>query len=314
MKQFLHKIRIPLPSERGVFLVCMVVSFFFWLLLKMTKDYTTVRSFRLEYALPEGKIFSAQPPADLNATIRGRGWDLLFLQLFQPPPVLQIDLNQNNIESLSGSQIRSRLAGEWTPGNITIESVDQDLLDLRLEDAEVVTVPVRFSGSYSFHPAVGLKEPLRLTPDSVTITGPVTQVKGLKDWPTIEKDFPKIRTSISEEINLASAPQELILSPKKVTLVIPVEEFTEKSFYVPITVLNRSDSVKLFPQTVMVTVAVGLSKYNALRQSDFAVAADLRQTTQENGKTIVPLQLTQSPPETRSVRLSQQSAEYIIVK
>ena len=103
--------------------------------------------------------------------------------------------------------------------------------------------------------------------------------------------------------------------PKAVDIYIPINEYTERKFEIPITVINVPGGidVKFFPSSTDVSFSVTLEDYKRISQDDFAIVLDYNSFYKnENGR--VELSLTTEPESIRNAKLSTQSVEFLLEK
>ena len=116
-------------------------------------------------------------------------------------------------------------------------------------------------------------------------------------------------------IHLQKPPPEIQLSNREAELTIPVEAYTEKSLFVPVQLKNApSDSLKVFPDKIKVSFAVGLSMYDSVHYTDFELVADLKASSLEKGKNTVPVELLAQPEAVKNIVLSRNAVEFFILK
>ena len=100
--------------------------------------------------------------------------------------------------------------------------------------------------------------------------------------------------------------------PAEVEIYIPIEEFTERTFEIPITATHLPEDldVKFFPSRVTVSFSVTLEEYKKIIPEDFEIELDYRDF-HENEDGRVELTLTKSPATANNIRISPSSAEFL---
>jgi hypothetical protein len=313
-----RKTLIDLPSreDRSLLGICIGIAFVFWLLVKLSQTYRSDKTVELSFTLPEGKTFSALPPSDILATIQGTGWDLLFDFLLASRIVLAYDLS--NVQDrfvLSRAQLRSEVLSNLSSRGLNIVELNYDDITLLLEQTDVKRVPVRLNSRFSFEQGYQLQQPPSVQPDSVTLTGPESALSDITFWDTDSLVLNNLRTSVVKTTTLAPPLSGIFLSQSEVAVEVKVEQFTEQSFWVPVSIQNTQDSVRIFPQTVQLTCVVGLSRYNTLSAADFEITADVAGVTlHKDQRNTALLQLIRSPDYVSNVRFSPRSVEFFLLK
>lgn len=306
--------RLTLREDRAVLIVCFGIALTFWLLVKLSQVYRTDKNIVFDLQIPSEKAFLETPPRDMVALIEGQGWDLTFDFFYNPNIVLQFDLRQIDRLDLNRAQLRTAINNSFSSKDIKIIELNYEELHLLLEEKLNKKVPVRMNSEITVAAEYEFKDQPILNPDSIVITGPASVVESFTQWNTdslIRKD---VKNTITAELNLEKAPSELSLSTTKVSVEVPVEQITEKSFFIPIQVMNASDSINIFPKTIRLTCSVGLSRYEELSASDFQLVVDLTEATSSGTKNTAPIILQKSPDYVENIKYSPLSVEFFIVE
>ena len=66
-----------LQEDRAMLITCIGIAFVFWILVKLSQTYPTVKPIMLNIEMPEDKCLLEMPPDDVEAELRGTGWDLM---------------------------------------------------------------------------------------------------------------------------------------------------------------------------------------------------------------------------------------------
>ena len=92
------------------------------------------------------------------------------------------------------------------------------------------------------------------------------------------------------------------------------EQFTEKSLFLPVTVKNAPDSLKIFPNKVKTNFVIGLSQYDAISEKDFQLEVDLNGIPINQANNTAPISLIKQPAEVKNIRFSPKSVQFLFVK
>lgn len=309
-------IEFPTGEDRKILGVCMGIALVFWLLVKLSGTYRSEKTVTLYFSLPEGKVFSAMPPKDITATIEGTGWELLFDFLRSSQVSLSYDLRGvKDRFVLSRGQLRSEILSRLGSGSMSIVELNYDDIILLLEEKSAKCVPVRLRQQLGFVQGYRLQRHPELTPDSVTLTGPESHLEGVGEWPTDSLVLRQLKKSVVQTLDLQSPPKGLFLNADQVEVKIEVEQLSEKTFWIPVTVLHDADSVRVFPKNIQLTCTLGLSRYDSTTAADFEITADLRGTAlQKDRRNTALLQLTRRPDYADNIRFSPKSVEFFLIR
>lgn len=286
----------------------------FWLLVKLSRNYTARKTVLFQYEVPEGKTFATRPPKRLEVQLEGRGWELLFEYLMNPRIEVPINLNNNNPEELTREALRSQIDRRITFNGIHVLENSYDPIDLRLEDGLSKSVPIVLNDSLVFMPGYVRQGAIDLKPDSVRVSGPTSLVNSILAWETEPFVLEQIKSSVNQQVELVPPPPEITLSTYHAQVSFQTEQVTEKSFFVPLRIRHAPDSLRYFPEKVKVSFTIGLSEYNTIDTSDFNVEIDLKKVPLSEGKHTLPIQMTKQPKSALSVQFTPKSAEFFIFK
>jgi hypothetical protein len=308
-------LKFKIKEDRAILMICMSIALVFWLLVKLSQVYRTQKEVHFSFVLPENRAFVSMPPSDVKAEIEGTGWDLTFEFFANPTSSLFYVLENENSVTLSRGQLRTDILQSFSSSGVKIVEVNYDNIQINLEEKVSKTVPVRLAGRFSFAPEYHLIDKINLQPDSVTVSGPASMVGLVTTWETDSLILRDIQTTITTSVRLKEPPREMELSITKVAVVIPIEQFTEKSLFVPLIIKNPpDDSIRIFPYRVKLNCVVGLSQYNLIEMDDFVMEVDLKGVSLHEGKNTVPIVLTKKPDFVKNVTFSPKSAEFFILK
>jgi YbbR domain-containing protein len=123
-----------------------------------------------------------------------------------------------------------------------------------------------------------------------------------------------VNETMRGRINM-QAPKEgsISISPKSVQVVLPVDEFTEKTISIPVKLTNNRNyyNVKVFPQKVKVTFTTSLSRFAEMDEDFFEASADLS-LWRERGYNTLPVKLTRLPSYCKIVKIEPQNIDFIV--
>ncbi|MDX5428910.1 MAG: hypothetical protein LPK79_12495 [Bacteroidota bacterium] len=295
------------------------VTFLFWLLIKLSRDGYSIRiSVPVEAHSPSSQwMLVDQDQRTLDATITGPGFSLLRFSMFGLDPV-SIDLGElpgKNLEngkrvSWPTEAFRMDLA-EKIGGDIRIEGVQPDSLHFFLSPRVYRRVPVKPITKLNFQPPFRQRGPIQLSPDSVTIWGPIAWMDTLDH----------VKTQLITRNAITGAEEGVIglqwndrpewqVDTHSVHFSILAEAFSEGTINVPIDVvfIPERSMVRLFPKTVTITYNAPISVLKNVKPHDFEVTADIRKQKNNN----LFLQLTRVPKDVQVISWQPKKVDFLI--
>jgi len=307
-------------TEFGVFIL---ISAFFWLLNALSKDYTTTISLPVLYInLPEDKQLTNELPNAISLRAQGHGFDLLKQKFGIHIFPYKIDVgslmvfrkktpNQQRY-TIFCKDLRSEIDAT-IDAQLLVKEILPDSIPLIFSPIELKKIAVKPKIKLEFAPQHQLHGKLKLTPDSIFVSGPQAVLDTLEAIYTEKLALKNINSSTQRNLKLV-APDKISLKKQRAVVGIQVDRFTEHSLNIPVVLKNKSHfkRVALLQKTVSVKFIVGLSDYNSIRPEDFYVSALLPAHDSIPEKLNVALETFPSSVSILSV--SPKQVDYIIQK
>jgi hypothetical protein len=304
--------RFTMGRERAILLICMGIALLFWMFVKLSKTYQTSRMVPLEYRLPLGMQFREPPPSGLEATFSGSGWDLMMNYVFQRGKVVVFELPAMLRQEIERPEIINKIEESLA---IKVIDLSRNYLLLLLDSTASKTVKVVLDAEISFAQDFNYRGAVQLMPDSVTVFGSISLLDQVASLHTEHLTLKNLETDVSRELKILNPnPGLLRISEEKTNVYIPVEQYTEKSFFIPIQMVNMQDSIAVIPSSAEIKCVVGLSHYDNLDESDFAIEANFENVLNFQKQNTVPLTLTRQPDWVRSVEYFPKAVQYLIIQ
>jgi len=303
-----------------IFAVCLFIASILWFLNALSKSYTTNISYPVRYVnLPKNKFIINEPPRKLQLRVNAHGFTLLRykLRLTFSPVVLNISgiMDENLIPeggsiNIQSGNILDKITGQIS-SDIHILDVRPTSLQLMFDSLESRIIPVGSRIDVQFLTRFGQSGDLNIIPPEVEVTGPRALVEITDTIFTQFRHFKNVDNNLEKEL-LLEIPPQLTVDPKKVIVKVPVDEYTEKSFTLPITIRSLPEGihVRLFPQEAELSFSVGLRQFSEITSDTLNVFVSWEDI--ENGITNLPLYTTEAPEGIKSLKIMPQHVEYLI--
>jgi hypothetical protein len=283
-----------------VFLACLALSSLLWFLNALEKHYTDRIFVPVEYTnIPKNKKSSGQLPKKLDMTVDASGYTIFQykLRLVFNPVLLDVNELTDNLlankyisrYTISTMNHKAEIAKQI--GNeVQIISIRPDSINFNMSAVVDRKVKVHPVVKLSFYKEFTLKKSPFTNPDSVWVRGPQNILDTLKAVKTKAYEFNDLSHNLLRNVQLNIAP-ELICDTKEVLLNIPVEQYTEATFEIPVNVINVPDSllIKTFPSKIKVSCRIGISEYNKLNNNSFKAVINFKKRSQTVSKLSVQL-------------------------
>lgn len=306
-----------------VYLSCLIISALFWLLTTLSKDYSTILYFPVEYVnLPEDKIVITPLPNHLGVEINSFGFNLLWHKLQGGLSPIEFDADIENMKnhgkensyfiatSTKLAEISSQLDHE-----LKVVSVNPDTIFFRFSQKAFKTVPVKPDYDVTFEKQYQLAQDVSVEPSTVQVSGPGVVIDTVSMIRTDKISLQNLSQSTVQEVKLLmpKAPN-VNLSAEVAQVSFPVEKFTESTSQVKIDIINlpKGYKLKLFPEKVDIVYQLPLGRYEEAKAFKFKAHVDFDETKVESKKLSVIID--NAPDFVRAVRTVPETVEYIIQK
>jgi len=285
LSQQINPNNLKLDKRLVVFLVFVGIATLLWFLAALEKNHITSIEHPVVFNdLPNNKVLVNELPSKLTLEVEGKGFTILRhnWDISKSPVVIKFTQLSQGISQKKGilrldiptSQIKSRISNQLD--NLKVLSITPDSLHFVLAGTSTKKVPVISNLSFDLQKQYMIRDKIKISPDSITVTGPALIIDTLSGIYTTSLRLRNLNRSASRTLNLENPNTQLKLETDKVEIEIPVEQFTEKKLTIPIDPINLPDSLNLktFPATVEATFRVVMSAYDKIQPEDFRIVVD----------------------------------------
>jgi hypothetical protein len=321
--QVFKKEKVELYKRLLIFSFFLVVSSIFWLLMELSKEYTTNISFPVIYKnLPQNKIISGQLPRQLDIAVHSYGFKLLQNLTFgnELPIVVDVadftrktDKHHKSIKYfLNINKIQYQISRQLS-NELKIVDIKPDSLKFQVEEYLLKKVPVRADIRYSLEKQFMLKGKIRFVPDSVMVSGPEKLMDTISGVWTEYKNLEELNAPLTQSFSLKKIPSASF-SIGSVVLKINVEKYTENTLSIPVDIINipKGSQISVYPDKVSVTYCVGLSDYLSVKAYQFKFEANYAGS--EKSKSRIKVVLARFPENVSHIRFQPKFVKYFIRK
>jgi YbbR domain-containing protein len=296
------------------FMLFMILAFIFWLMLFFQKE-NVEGTYRvpLKYTnVPEDVVFDNELPEFIEVTVADKGSEIFKLDVIRRDS-LEIDvatLTEGGTTVLQGDQYRLLILSRLSPSSAIrgYYPMNISLATSKLKSKQLMVI---FDGEITTSRANLVVDSVLFIPETITAYGSKESLDQLKNAVTEYTIFKNLKSTSQLPIRI-NPVEGVKFSPDQVEAFIPIEEYTERGFEVPIvaTHLPKDLDVKFFPSKVNVTFSVTLEEYKKIDPEDFEITLDYRKFhDNEDGR--VEIELTKSPSTVVNPRLSPTSVEFL---
>ena len=296
------------------FLFFLMLAFIFWLMLFFQKE-NVEGTYRipLKYTnIPEDVVFDNALPEFIEISVADNGVEVFLLDV-RKKDSLEIDVKEltaGGTSELQGDQYRQLIRSRLAPST-NIRGYYPMSISLATSKLEHKELRVVFDGEITTSRANLVADSVWFFPETVVAYGSGESLKQLKTAVTEYTLFKNIRATSQLPIRI-NPVKDVKFVPAEVEIYIPVEEFTERTFEIPVTATHLPSDldVKFFPSRAKISFSVTLEDYKKITQEDFEIELNYRDFHENEGGR-VELELTKSPSSAHNTRISPSSVEFL---
>lgn len=313
IKAFLHRQRW---REALIFLFFIFLSLGFWLLQSLQQEYEITLTIPVKYKnIPPDISFTEAKPEFIHIKVKDKGSVLLnytFARSFVP-----IEVNMKNHPGQNGrllikkKEIESDIQKQLI-ATTSLISMDPQQIDITYSKRIKKEIPVTFNGSIQTVPGFKVSGEISITPQHIHVYASDAVLDTLIDVKTMFTEIRKGNKTITKNVQLQSI-KGATFDPIQVSVIIPIEEFTEKTVDIPVvcTDLPPYYTLRTFPATIKVTSSIPLSRFKDLSEDQFAIQISFKDMEQNVSETL-PIQLSKKPDWVDNVVLVPDKIEFIL--
>ncbi|WP_247076909.1 YbbR-like domain-containing protein [Cellulophaga sp. F20128] len=302
-----------------IFLLFVLCATLAWFVSNLSETYTANTTFNLNYInVPDSLFFTNNSSKkEVQVILRTSGFNFLGFNFNRKD--INVDLsdieNENNSYFLRQSVFRKQIESQL-PNYEMLVSVDlkKDLL-VDLYKSYTVEVPIDANVTLDLEQNHMLENELKITPNSITISGPKSEIDTIKSIPTETLNFSDVADSFEETVGLVlpSNLKSSKFSAKAVVVSGNVFRFSEKMIELAVEVVNIKEGmdIRTFPNKVAVLCKAKVDVLKGIGAADFSLVADFNTYT-EGDLPVLKLKVVKQPKGLYSVKLTEYEVEFIL--
>jgi hypothetical protein len=301
-----------------VFLLFLFLSFLFWTLIKLSREYIAEVEFGLDYTdIPQNKLIQNEPSENIKLTLKTSGFKLLRYGFKQK----NLEYTLTEIDRKSGSEyysetssninfLQAQLSAETVVLNAEPDTLFFDLGVRKSKEVKVISnVNFEFKNGYNF------VQPVKMDPETVTISGPDKVIDTINEVYTENTAFQDLSVSFTRSVVVLPPNDVVEISDNEVNVIGEVDKITDGSFTIPFEVVNlpRNYLISTYPKEVKVVFQVALKDFNKIPENSFRVQCDYKQSEENNLDYLIP-QVVEKPEIIFDVKVIPNKIEFLIKK
>jgi len=321
-EEILGKSRVFFHSNRWnntlVFFCFVLLASCFWALQYFYQKFDFEVPVPIRYVNTPARVaLSGNLPKEITLYVQDKGNAYLSYSRKKKKQSFFININLESISSSGTSYtieqpVLLNLINEKLISTTQLKSFYPDKLEINYSILAQKELPVIINGT--IFPALGylFSDSIFIEPAKVLAYGDENNLDTFHEIQTTALDYDNIDKNWTALVDL-QIPEGVRLSVEQVKLSANVEEFTERTFELPIVCNNLPSHLKIhfFPSKVDLNVRVGLSKYSQLSKSNFEIAVDYNDLVAKNSMNC-SLNLTKKPLWLKSYSIVPDVIEFLL--
>ena len=305
-----NKLNIP-----KTFFGFLLASVFIWLLINLSKEYTTEVTISTVYTnLSIKKTIIDIPVKEIPLLVKGSGFKLITTSLSNNPIMLDLEKINNKKDTdyyFLTNKLQSEIKDQLKSG-IELISIKTDTIPLKIGTLHSKKVPLKTALDITFQLGHDLATPIIIKPATVLISGEQSLLKKINSLSL--EDISLENISESAKINaVINVPKNVKTDITYAEINIVIDKFTEGEIEVPILVKNAPKGINIFPKKVKIIYKVGLNNFNKINANLFEVICDYNQV-KNNGTSYLTPQVIKYPGAVTLVRTAPEKIDFLIHK
>lgn len=259
--------------------------------------------------LPEKKVATNELPQFLTTTFIGQGWFLLRNRLSLRQSNIKIDLSNDLFEEQVKESSLLEIINRQSPQNVeAIACKPQEIL-FQFEESIDKKIPLIVPKLLTFLQNYDIRKEIKISPDSIIASGPVSIIDTLKSWRTDTIKHLELNKTIKSKIGIKETLANIVFNKYLIDYEINVAQFTEKKMSVEIKIINKQNAnLLIVPKKVDLKCLVPIDEYDKITAEDFSIVADYKN---EKVKSYINLKLNKKSKFAKKISFFPKSVEYI---
>ncbi|TDN88719.1 hypothetical protein DET49_10841 [Salegentibacter sp. 24] len=293
----------------------LLFSSLIWFFVQISKEYTQVIDIPVSYVnIPMDKTLSKNRPENLKLRIQDKGFAIWYYQLFKP--TIKLDLGKATIddgELIYNFEANREVLEDQVNINFEKARFIQEKIAIDYQPKKKKKIAVNPDIDLSYAVGYSANEPIKLRPDSVTVSGPENIIDTLQNLHTVYLKINDIKADIAGKVEIDTSNLGMLsFYTNEVAYSQNVEKFTEGNVKVPVEVLNVpiNTNIVIFPKEVLVYFQVNLQQFEMVEAENFRVVCDFNDI--DEGDDFIIAHIAEAPSFVRNLRLNERTIQFVI--
>ncbi|MDR2918585.1 MAG: YbbR-like domain-containing protein [Tannerella sp.] len=305
-------------KEAMIFLFFVFLSACLWYLQSLQQEYEIEIEIPIKYKnVPADMILTENNPNTVIAKVRDKGTVLLnysWLRTFAPIEVNMKDATpENNQTTVITRRIIESNISKQLISTTSLVSFEPQTIQVDYTELQSKELPVQLDIDITMKPGFQLVDSIKSVPDKIVVHASNAILDSLFALTTVHKEIKDVSKTQEITIRLKDI-KGARMEPNQVTVIIPVEEFTEKRFILPVICTDVPDNytLRIFQSAIEVVCNIPMSRFKDLSEDEFEIQIPFREFEENQSAGELMIRLTKKPEWISEPILNPNLIEFII--
>ena len=257
-------------KKLNIFIASVIFAIALWASISLSDVYYTNIDVKLTLTnFPSGYTTGSNLPENIRLRVKGQGWRLVSINV-GPESEFRVSVNEDS-GKLNLSLYNYLEGNRWLLSDVEIIDLYPDSLKFYVERVISKKLPVVSGLDLDFKPGYGLASDIILKPDSVTVIGPISFLKKMREIKTSEKLLGMLDSKTETEISLPEL-RGFSFNTTFVDAILDIQRIVDKQFEnVPVDVLDKPSGkeVVLLPNKIGFNIRGGIEILGKIKPDQF---------------------------------------------
>lgn len=290
------------------------VSFSFWILTKLSDDYNSKLSLKIDIInTPNDYIIKQQNINSIEVFLKASGFELFYNKLFQNKLIVDLEKEKvvDNKIVIDFDENKFKLK-ESLNSNIEINNVFPNQIIIELDKVINKFLPIVLVNELKIKSGYGLRSPIVLSPDSIKVSGPFMEISKVSSVSAFIKTDKNIENDYKTDYDIVQN-KNLSYEFSSGKAIIYVDRYSEKTIKIPILVRGIPDSLdlRLYPDKVDISFQSSIKRLKNINEKDFIVSVTFDSKIKNLDKDL-DVSLDSFPSSLKNLKISHKKVEFLI--
>jgi hypothetical protein len=296
-----------------IVILSILFSIILWISISLSNDYYATFQIPLKFEnFPAGYTTGTDVPQKISVKLKGQGWKLVSFYLGRESDYVITAGKDSGKKFIN--LYNYLVDNRWLSSDVEVIDINPDTLSFNMEKIVSKKVEILPAIKLNFKSGYGLASPIRISPESTVVYGPITEIKKIRSISTAKGNLNNLDTKMRVNIPLESE-SGFNYKNKFVSVDLDVQKIVDKTFQnIPVSVKDvpKDRDVLLLPNQIDVDLRGGVDILAKISNSEIQAHVNYRDIVLDTLGTINPI--INIPENTTMIYTKPDRLKYIIKK